>query len=149
MDILLYQQSNVEIFWEDRDQWLHVKWTGVQVPAEVQRDCEQMLRFLAAKNANSVLNDTSQVEGSWIGAAEWGADWFFRMKQAGLKYFAAVTSPSRVAHSASETALDTAAVGTAQAFYSVEEAATWLRTQRKRDAARTQRIVLPPGLGKR
>ncbi|RYD62623.1 MAG: hypothetical protein EOP84_34415 [Verrucomicrobiaceae bacterium] len=148
MATLLYQQSNVEIFWEDRDQWLQVNWTGLQSPVEVQRDCEQLLRLLAAKNANSVLNDTSRVDGIWIGSADWGADWFHRMRQSGLKYFAAVSSENRTSHGTTGTPLDAAAAGTAKAFFSVEEAANWLRTQRRRDSARTQRIVLPPNLGR-
>lgn len=146
--ILLYQQSNVEILWEERDRWLHVKWAGIQSPAETQRDCEQMLRLLVAKNANSVLNDTSHVDGVWIGAASWGADWFLRMRESGLKYFAAVSPANRTSQITTETPLDVAAVGTAKAFNSVDEAANWLRMQRRRDVARTQRIVLPPGFGR-
>jgi hypothetical protein len=146
---LLYQQTSVEMFWDDRDQWLHVIWASLPSATEIERDCEQMLRLLTAKNGNSVLNDTSHVEGMSIGSAEWGADWFFRMRQSGLKYFATVNPPTRASHPPVGASPDISAPGNAKDFYSIEEAITWLRTQRRKDAARTQRIVLPPGLGLR
>lgn len=150
MSTLLYQQSNVEIFWDENEKWLRLNWTGPQSVAELQRDYEQLLRLLVAKNADSILNDNSNVEGSLINVSDWGApEWFPRMRQAGLRYFAWVFSPNRVSQIAADAILEVSAPGSTQIFWSVPEAANWLRIQRRRDAARTQRIVLPPGLGQR
>lgn len=150
MPTLLYQQSNVEVFWDEKEQWLYVKWIGPQSAAELQRDFEQMLRLLVARNADSLLNDNSHIEGRFVSVADWGvADWFPKLRQAGLRYFAWVLSPDRVSQVAADAILEVSAPGSTQIFWSVPEAANWLRMQRRRDAARTQRIVLPPGLGQR
>lgn len=150
MPILLYQQSNVEVFWDEKEKWLYVNWTGPQSTAELQRDYEQLLRLLVARNADSVLNDHTNVEGSVITLSEWGApEWFARMRQAGLRNFAWVFAPDRISQVTVDGIMEASAPGNTRIFWSVPEAVNWLRTQRRRDVARTQRIVLPPGLGQR
>jgi hypothetical protein len=143
--ILLYQQSNIEIFWNEEEQWLHVRWLGNQTSNEVQRDCEQMLRLLAAKNADSVLNDMTMVDSAIVGLGDWQArEWFPKMRGAGLQYFAWLYSPARVAQLAPDAALEAGMPGRARIFDDPEEAKTWLRAHRQRAKARTQKIILPP-----
>jgi hypothetical protein len=62
---LLFQQANLEIFWDDRG-WLYVDWVGMQSITNVREGCEQMMRFLQLKAVDSVLNDFSRMEGMWI-----------------------------------------------------------------------------------
>ena len=145
MPTLLYQQSNVEVFWDEKERWLHVKWIGSPSVIEFQRDCEQILRLLAAKNADSLLNDNSRADGSWLAVAEWTEkDWFPRMRGAGLRYCAWVDAPAHP----TPLPFNILPPGT-RAFQSLQDAGNWLRIQRRRDAAKTQRIVLPPELRKR
>ena len=133
MSTLLYQQSNIEICWEDSDNWLYVDWKGYQAVEEVKTGCEQILRMMRAKNTDAVLNDNTHVEGIWIGAAEWVAtDWFPRMRAAGLRYFAWVYSPSRFSQISTDASLEKAPAGLVQLFQSKLEAARWLRAQRQR-----------------
>ncbi len=71
MSTLLYQQANIEIWWDDQA-WLYVDWIGMQSVINIHDGCEQLFRLLQIKSANSVLNDNTRLDGIWIGAAEWG-----------------------------------------------------------------------------
>jgi hypothetical protein len=147
---LLYQQSNVEIHWEEENQWLYVRWMGYQSAADIHRDCDQMLRMMVAKNCDSVLNDNTEAEGIWAGASDWLAnDWFPRMRSNGLRHFAWVYAPGRVSEVPIAESLAAAGPGVAKVFSDLAEASQWLRVQRHRAKAMTQRIILPPGLGGR
>jgi hypothetical protein len=147
---LLYQQSNVEIHWDQTNQWLCVTWLGYQSSSDIHRDCEQVLRMLIAKNCDSVLNDNTSAEGIWAGELDWLAkDWFPRMRSSGLRHFAWVHAPARLSEVSIAETIGAAGPGVAKVFSDAAEAAQWLRVQRHRAKAITQRIVLPPGLGGR
>jgi hypothetical protein len=123
---LLYQQANVEIHWDDRG-WLYVDWIDLQSGANVCVACEQVLRLLQVKSANSVLNDNTRLKGVWTGAAEWaGSEWLPTMIGAGLKRFAWVEPPSRVIQVSMEQALKFAPPGLVHIFSSRDEAEAWL-----------------------
>lgn len=145
MPTLLYQQSNVEVFWDDKERWLYVKWIEVPSAADLQRDCEQMMRLMVAKNTDSILHDNSSSGGIWINDSAWFEEvWLPQMRGAGMRYSAWVNLPAPL------TSLPFKAMPPgAKAFQTLQEAANWLRIQRRRDAAKTQRIVLPPDLHKR
>lgn len=133
MGTVLYQHTNIEIFWQETDQWLYADWRGYQAVDDVKRGCEQILQLMRAKGTGLVLNDNSHVEGIWIGAAEWVAvDWFPRMRAAGLRCFAWVYSPSRFSQISTDATLEKAPAGVTHVFWSVLEAAAWLRAQRER-----------------
>ncbi|MFN7140136.1 MAG: hypothetical protein ACK4UN_12445 [Limisphaerales bacterium] len=129
--ILLYQQSNIEIFHDQQNRWLYVDWKGYQTVGFVQGGCEQMLNFLVATGVNKVLNDNTNVTGIWIGASDWvGKDWMPRMCAKGLRHFAWVYSPSRLSQVSTDAALEAAKTPVIQMFYSVAEAEEYLRNQR-------------------
>jgi hypothetical protein len=147
---LLYQQSNVEIHWDQTNQWLCVGWHGFQSSSDIRRDCEQVLRMMVSKNCDSVLNDNTDADASWTGELDWLAnDWFPRMRGSGLRHLAWVHSPARVSEVSITPAIGAAGPGVAKVFSDTADAAQWLRVQRHRAKAITQRIVLPPGLSGR
>jgi hypothetical protein len=90
-----------------------------------------MLELMVEHNLNTVLNDNTHVVGIWSGASEWGAtDWFPRMKQAGLRCFAWVYSPSRFSQVSTDKTLslmDAESFGI-KMFNNILEAKEWLRT---------------------
>ena len=140
---LLYQQHNLDIFWDTADKWLNASWSGRLLEEDVKRGCDQLLRLMVARNTDSLLDDLGRVESTWPGAAEWRSkDWIPRMRAAGLRNCACVRSASE------SSTVSTAAVagGTgATMFAKIEDAVHWLRAQRRRNNI-TQRIVLPPEL---
>jgi hypothetical protein len=145
MSTLLYHQANIAISWDDR-RWLYVEWIGMQSVDNVHDGCEQMLRLLQVKGGDSVLNDNTRLEGTWIGAAEWvGNEWFPAMIRAGLKRFAWVQSASRFSQVSAEETLKFAPPGVVQLFGSREDAEAWLLWEFSLASKRkTARIILPP-----
>ena len=145
MRTLLYQQSNVAIWWDDQG-WLYVDWVGIQSIDNVKDGCDQILRLLQNRPADSVLNDNTHAEGVWTQAAEWvGSEWVPRMRRAGLQRFAWVRSPDRLNQISAEAALKFAGPGAAHMFWTIGEAEAWLRWEFSLALKRKSgRITLPP-----
>ena len=144
MKTLLFQQSNLEIFWDEKFQWLYADWIGYQTVPDIERGCEQMLTFLRAKNCDSILNDNRRVEGIWVAAAEWvGRVWFAELRRSGLKNFAWIYSPARFSQVSTDETMRFVPPGMVKTFDDYESAVTWLWKQRQVTKAKTQPIFLP------
>lgn len=145
MKTLLYQQTNVAIWWNDHG-WLYADWIGVQSANELMEGCERIFRLLQSRQATSLLNDHTRIEGIASSAAEWaGREWLPRMRRAGLQRCAWVRSPSGHAQLAGEEALRFAPLGSAQLFWTIGEAEAWLRWEASLALKRkSSRITLPP-----
>ncbi len=124
----LYASDNIDIHYEESDGWLHADWKGYQSVDMVKSGCEEMLRHLRDLRLSKVLNDNTHVAGIWVGAAYWVAtDWLPRMREAGLRHFAWVQSPSRLSQISANTAVEQAPADTAVLFDDVDSAVKWLR----------------------
>ncbi len=140
---LLYQQHNLEIFWDTADKWLHACWSGRLLEDDVKRGGDQLLRLMVARNTDSLLDNHALVEAPWVGELEWrNKDWLPRMRASGLRSCASVFAGVAALGNTAEAAASSLAAGT-NAFATPEEAVHWLRSQRSRNNI-TQRIVLPP-----
>lgn len=144
---LLYQQHNLEIFWDTADKWLNATWSGRLAEEDVKRGCDQLLRLMVARNTDSLLDDHAQVEAEWPGAMEWrGKDWIPRMRAAGLRNCAFVFTKAPASPGGAEASTPPAGTTAgANVFWKMGDAVHWLRAQRRRNTI-TQRIVLPPEL---
>jgi hypothetical protein len=124
----LYTSDNIDIHHEESEGWLHADWKGYQSVDMVKSGCEEILRHLAALRLSKVLNDNTHVAGIWVDAASWVAtDWLPRMRQAGLRHFAWVQSPSRLSQISANTTVEQAPPETAVLFDDVSSATQWLR----------------------
>lgn len=135
---------------------IHADWIGYQTVSSVQDGCERILELMAARSASHVLNDNTNVQGIWSGAALWVArDWFPRMRQAGMGRFAWVYSPARFSRISTDMTL--AELGEAapyiKVFDDIELALAWLdetdarlpalqEWTRRADAAGTPKAVI-------
>ena len=145
MKTLLYQQTNVTIWW-DGDGWLHADWAGPQSANQIVDASDQIFRLLLNRQANSLLSDYTRMESIPSRAAEWIArEWFPRLHPIGVQRFAWVRSPNGVGELAAQGLLKSAPTGTVHIFWTVGEAEAWLRWEaslaRKRQSGR---ITLPP-----
>jgi len=115
----------------DPNQWLYVDWTGYQTEKSVKDGCEKMLEALLHYKFTKVLNDNTKVLGIWTPASEWvGSNWLPRMKEAGLKHFAWVYSPSIMSQvSTNEAIKKTPMPELVKTFFSQNEAREWLKNQ--------------------
>lgn len=128
---LLFTAPNIQIYYDETNQWLYVNWVGFQTVKLVKDGCEIMLDLLKSESCNKVLNDNTLVEGMWSGAAKWGADsWFPRMQANGLQAFAWVYSQSVLSRLSTEKTLSHMPAPPAyiKTFYDLEDAKIWLRS---------------------
>ena len=125
----LARESFIEISHSPGKPLLHVDWKGYQSIESAHEGCEHILDAMVHTGADSVLNDNTHVLGTWSAAAEWVAvDWFPRMRQAGLRRFAWVYSPSKLSQLSTDTTtrlLNRETFGI-RIFHSKSEALTWL-----------------------
>ena len=122
---ILSIEKNLEIGFNKSHNYLHCNWIGFQNKDMIMKSGEEILFFLINKNCNKVLNDNSLVTGPWQEAAEWTVNnWFPRMEEAGLKYFAWIFSPNIFAELSAKKA--TPATGVVHSFNDFEEAEKWL-----------------------
>jgi len=136
--IKLFQDSFIAICRDPDESYLHVNWKGYQSIDTVRQGCERILALMIQTNVDSVLNDNTHVLGAWKAAAKWVAgDWFPRMRQAGMRRFAWIHSPSKssqVSANATVKLMDAEAFGV-KIFHNRAEAKAWLAQARSEPPA--------------
>jgi hypothetical protein len=130
----IFEETFIRISYDPEEDWIYADWRGFQRPASMREGCEQILLALKKYRTNRVLNDNTHVEGIWSAASEWIArDWFPRMRQAGLQYFAWVYSTSILSQLSTDKTLHLTLEGFVRTFYDVESARHYLRSLKKND----------------
>lgn len=126
----LFSQENIEIFYDQENNWLYVNWIGFQTTHAVKEGCGQILKLMVAEACTKVLNDNTLVEGMWSGAAKWGAEhWFPALRAHGLQAFAWIYSPSMLSRLSTDKTLTHARQPDyIRTFDDAEEAKAWLRS---------------------
>ncbi|MEJ2882324.1 ATP-binding protein [Pedobacter sp. GR22-6] len=129
-DDLYYKDPHITIIQSKSGDWLEVDWTGFQTVEAVKAGGMRMLAMLEANATHKVMNDNTNVLGTWSEASDWaGQEWFPMMERAGLRYFAWVYSPSAFSRLSAEKAVDVKIGGTVVQFFTdVEAARDWLRS---------------------
>ena len=128
MDLLLRQETYIEVFFNDSYNWIYANWIGFQTTDSVKSGCMHILETMVEKSCRKILNDNTLVEGMWSGAASWGADfWFPKLREEGLEKFAWVYSPSMLSKLSTDKTLSLMPVSFIQTFYNLEDAKAWLR----------------------
>jgi len=125
----LFTSRNLDIEFNATDNFIYANWKGFQNVQNVKAGCEQILLELKKKNAKKVFNDNSKVTGPFQGATEWAVkDWFPRMFNAGLKYFAWVVSSNVFSQLSVESTVSKMETGeTIKTFDSFSKAEKWLK----------------------
>jgi PAS domain S-box-containing protein len=123
-----YHDAHITIWKSMEKNWLEVDWTGFQTVDSVKAGGMQIMKMLKANGFHKVVNDNTNVLGTWSEAADWaGQEWFPMMEQAGLKYFAWVYSTSAFSRLSAEKAVDVKAGDVViQFFTDTESARDWL-----------------------
>ncbi|TCD11016.1 PAS domain S-box protein [Pedobacter frigidisoli] len=123
-----YQNEHITIKQDNDNKCLEVDWTGFQTIDTVKEGGSKMIQMLKASGFKNVMNDNTNVIGSWSEASDWaGQEWFPMMEKAGLKYFAWVYSPSAFSRLSAEKAVDVKVGNTIVHFFTeAETARQWL-----------------------
>jgi hypothetical protein len=127
-NIIYFKDASITISINEAQKYIYADWTGYQTLQTVQEGCERILDAMVHQSYSKVLNDNTRVEGIWSSAAEWvGADWFPRLKQAGMKAFGWVYSPSMFSRLSTDKSLrftyDTRGI---EVFDKFTDAENWL-----------------------
>lgn len=129
-DTILFQDTYLTLTFNEEICCIYADWVGYQTKQSIQEGCERILEEMVQKRCGKVMNDNTRVEGIWSSAAEWvGVDWFPRLRQVGMKYFAWIYSPSAFSRLSADKSLrftyDTTGI---VVFDSFAEADNWLRS---------------------
>ncbi len=107
--------------------YIESNWIGFVTIEELKAACNALLTLFAQQPTPCLLNDNSQLEGSWDEANEWIAtDWMPRAIGAGLQRFAHVVSPDIFGAMSAEDLVSRAAGFEMRIFESRQAAQTWL-----------------------
>ncbi|HEX8608817.1 MAG TPA: GAF domain-containing sensor histidine kinase, partial [Pedobacter sp.] len=123
-----YRDSTIAIRHDLSSGCINADWTGYQDLESVKAGCLKMLEILKKNKCRKVLNDNSNVLGTWSVAAEWvGQEWFPMMEQAGLQRFAWILSSSTFSNMSAKKSLNLQEGGViTQLFTSHQEAKHWI-----------------------
>lgn len=123
-----YHNEQIAIDVNNENNILEVNWTNFQDMDSVQHGGMMMLDLLRKNNCRKVLNDNREVLGTWSDASDWaGKEWFPRMEQAGLKYFAWIFSTSTFSQLSAKKSVDVMNGDvTVRFFTDLQEAKAWL-----------------------
>lgn len=125
-----YKNQALTIVYNEAANRLDVDWTGFQDLKSVQHGCLKMLEMLARHRTNKVVNDNSNVLGTWSDAADWvGEVWFPMMEKAGLQQFAWIYSPAAFSQLSAQKAADAAYGNVLTRFFTdISLARKWIET---------------------
>ncbi|WP_299822193.1 hypothetical protein [uncultured Pontibacter sp.] len=128
---LLYRDDHLAIEYNSIGDWIYVNWRGYQNYDTVVNGCQKMLEVMKTHACYRILNDNSQVEGQWSAAAKWVAEfWFPALREAGLKWFVWVYSPSILSRLSADKTLKLAErPDYIQVFDDIDLAKDWLRSK--------------------
>jgi PAS domain S-box-containing protein len=123
-----YQDDSIRVSYNRAKNRLDVDWDGFHDLDSVKQGCMMMLEILINNKADKLLNDNTQVLGTWSEAADWaGTEWLPMMEKAGLKYFAWIVSASAFSHLSAKKSIDVMQGNVLTRFFTeVEVAEEWL-----------------------
>lgn len=127
----VFQDSNVEIAYNEHRHCLMVNWVGFQNRNTVKDGCNRMLDMMKLHNCSRIFNDNSNVLGGWMEACDWIVNkWLPIAQHSGLKYLAWVYSPSKFSKLSTIYTLSKfrGDINT-KAFDDAESALSWLERQ--------------------
>ena len=89
-------QSACVLTYEAANHWLRATWSGYVDPVEAMHGAEAYLAHAAHTPCPLLLNDNSQLRGSWFDSLDWLAEvWVPQAGRLGLRYVAHVVQADR------------------------------------------------------
>lgn len=122
----LHVSKNLEIGYERTHHVLHCQWKGVQDTAGIVASGTILLTMIEERHITRILNDNTNVEGSWWEASDWAVKiWMPQVIQSGVRQLAWVISPNIFAELSARRVIENFPTIT-RAFADRETAMTWL-----------------------
>lgn len=90
----VYKDHTITIKYDSDGNKLDASWKGFQNLESVKQGCLNILESLKKNNCDKLLNDNTNVLGTWSEAVEWvGQELFPMLERAGLKYLPGLSQP--------------------------------------------------------
>jgi hypothetical protein len=125
---ILHKAKNLEISFDPSSKVLVCNWIGFQNKENIMNSGAVILDLLKKKSTSKVINDNTNVTGTWQDSSEWTAkEWFPSMMKAGLKHFAWIFSPNIFAELSAKKAMPASDV--VKSFGTFKEANEWIKQQ--------------------
>lgn len=125
---VLHKAKNLEITLDPAKKVMYCNWIGYQNKETVMSSGSIILDLLKKQGVSKVINDNTQVTGTWQDASEWTAkEWFPAMVGAGLKHFAWIFSPNIFAELSAKKAMPASDV--VKSFGTFKDASDWINAQ--------------------
>jgi hypothetical protein len=126
---ILHKAKNLEISFDPSSKVIICNWIGFQNKENIMNSGAVILDLLKKKSASKVINDNTNVTGTWQDASDWTAkEWFPSMMKAGLKHFAWIFSPNIFAELSAKKAMPASDV--VKSFGTFKEANEWIKQQK-------------------
>ena len=94
-DFSPYKTPGVEIEYDEDQKYLTVDWKGFQSFHSIKTGCYKLLDCINKHHCQLILNDNTNVMGTWGDAVDWVAnDYFPVIEKAGVQYIAWIYSAS-------------------------------------------------------
>lgn len=113
---------------DTENRWIFTDWQGYLTAENIKTGATAYVNALAKAGFSCVLNDTRSVRGPWDHSMDWVLnEWAPSAGQAGLRYFAMITTPETLADSSNATFYAQLTAFEAQLFDNLVDARAWLR----------------------
>lgn len=113
---------------DTENRWIFTDWQGYLTAENIKTGATAYVNALAKAGFSCVLNDTRSVRGPWDHSMDWVLnEWAPSAAQAGLRYFAMITTPETLADSSNATFYAQLTAFEAQLFDNLVDARAWLR----------------------
>jgi hypothetical protein len=114
---------------DSKNQLILVNWMGYLTSDSIKTGAAAYTAALARAGFSRVLNDTREVRGPWDHSMDWVInEWAPNAANAGLRFFAMVTSPETLAEESASTFYQQLTAFQAQVFDNREAAREWLQS---------------------
>ncbi len=127
----LYQDENIIINYNKQFERLELDWIGHQNMKTVKHGCLKTLEMILRFKVTKILNNNSNVVGSWSDASEWvGTIFFPMMEKKGVHSVAWIYSSNAFSQLSANKSVDVATANiTTQFFTTYQEAEKWINTR--------------------
>lgn len=92
---VLFSESFIRIEYDSENKWLYVDWIGFIGYECLVDGCEKILEALVKKSCTRILNDNTNVTGTWPEMSEWvKKNYLSHLVSSGCRQLAWVLSPN-------------------------------------------------------
>jgi hypothetical protein len=111
-----------------KNRWIHTNWVGYLTQDNIRAGAMAYTNAVKKHGFNCVLNDTSEVLGSWDHSLDWVLDeWASQAAAAGIKHFALITTPESFAGASASHFSNNNKAFDVRVFDNDTNARSWLR----------------------